>query len=623
LVVAARTKRLGRFVLSGVLISRTLSRSHPVRHLFALLLAVPVSAQTVSYSISVPSPATRLFHVEAEFPARGKDTLYVSLPAWSPGSYDIQNYARYVRHFGAKNVGGQALFWDRFDKDTWRVATRKSERVTVEFDYYADTIDLSLARLVEDFGQFLGTNLFLYEEGLLQRPAEVRFRLPAGWQVTTALKGQGAGPYTAADYHDLADAQTFVGKYSLDSLQVDGKWIRIAVWPTDAYTPAVARNMRTDLEKIAKTQNAIMGGPPYDHYTVFFNVIREPINFGGGLEHSAAQFDIMPQGAFADPAGRFGDFMVPLMSHEYFHLWNVKRIRPAELWPYDYHAEQYTPLLWWSEGVTDYYADLANLRSGLWTSEQFLNSAASNMQQVELAPEPWSQEDGSVATWIDEVFVNSSQLYYPKGSLTGMLLDVSVRDATDNRRSLDDVTRELYTRFSRKGKGFTTADLLGLLREFGTPDVESFYQRYINGREPLPYETVFAKAGFAVGRQTTSTPFLGVNAQPDQTGKMVVQGVVAGSSAEAAGLQVGDVLLKVGEVETRADDDWAVKFRQQYRGQAGAPLTLNVERGGTTVTLNTQVRERTATTFTMTQASAPSPKQAKIWRGLATGSTGG
>jgi len=597
-----------------------------VRPFVLLLLAVgPLVAQTptpVKYHVSVLSPATRLFHVSAEFPTRGGDTLFVALPAWSPGNYEIQNYARYVRHFGAKGAAGQPLFWDRFDKETWHVGAPRGERVTVEFDYLADTIDLSLPRIVGEFGQFLGTNLFLYEVGQLGRPAEVRFTLPPGWQVTTPLKGTGRGPYTAPTYHELADAETFVGKYSLDSLSVDGKWVRIAVWPADAYTPAVARTMRADVDTIAHTENALFGGPPYDTYTIFFNVIREPIGFAGGLEHAASQFDIMPAGAFADAAGALGDFMVPLMSHEYFHLFNVKRIRPAELWPYDYHAEQYTPLLWWSEGVTDYYADLTNIRSGLWSAERFLRNTAQDMQQVESTPEPWSEEDGSIATWINEVFVNSSQLYYPKGALTGLLLDISLRDATDNRRSLDDVMRALYTRFYQRQRGFRTADLLALLREFGMPDVATFYQRYINGREPLPYDVVLLKAGIAVERETTGNPFLGVNALPNEQGKLVVQSVVPGSAAEAAGVAAGDVLVKVGEVETRPDEDWGAKFRQRYRGQAGAALAIAVERAGQSLTLNTGVRERTVVSFRLTALPAPTPKQAGIWHGLTSGSTG-
>ncbi len=596
-----------------------------MRYVFWLFVALPLSAQSVApvlYEVSVPAPGARLFHVRADFPARGKDTLYVALPAWSPGNYEIQNYARYLRHFGAQSAAGQPLFWDRLDKDTWRVPTGKSDRVRVEFDYLADTIDLSMARLVAGFGHFLGTNLFLYERGQLQRPAEVRFALPAGWQVTMALPGSGSGPYTAANYHELADAEAFLGSFSLDSLAVDGKWIRMAVWPADAYTAGVRRNMRADLEKIAKTENALFAGPPYERYTVFFNVIREPISFGGGLEHSASQFDIMPQGAFADAAGTFGDFMVPLMAHEYFHLFNVKRIRPAEMWPYDYRAEQYTPLLWWSEGVTDYYADLTNVRSGLWTQDQFLRNAEKDIQQVESVPEPWSEEDGSLATWINEVFVNSSQLYYPKGAMTGMLLDIAMRDATDNRHGLDDVMRALYTRFYQRQKGFTTADLLALLKEFGMPDVDAFHARYILGRDSLPYETVFPKAGIAVARRRISNPFLGVNAQPGDQAQLVVQSVVSGSAADVAGLVPGDVLLKVGDVETRVGADWGVAFREHYRGQAGAPLAISVTRGGRPLTLSTQVREQTVVSVTLAPEPSPSAKQGRIWRGLTTGSTG-
>jgi len=583
------------------------------------LLTSPLSAQAVRYTVSVPAPATRLFHVAAEFPAAGRDTLLLSLPAWSPGSYEIQNYARYVRGFAAKNAAGQPLFWDRYDKDTWRVPTGGSARVTVELDFLADTIDLSLSRIREDFAVFLGTNLFLYEEGRLERPAEVQFVVPDGWQVTTALRGAAAGRYTAPDYHELADAVTFLGRYSVDSVQVDAKWIRVAVWPGDAYTAAVSRNLRSSVARLAAAQNRLMGGPPYDVYTVFFAVIREPINFGGGLEHSYSHFNIMPQEAFADAAGSLGDFMNPLISHEFFHLWNVKRIRPAELWPYDYDEEQYTPLLWWSEGVTDYYADLSNWRAGIWSEREFLGSVTGNIRQVESAPEPWSAEDGSVATWIREVFVNSSQLYYPKGSVLGLLLDVSIRDATDNAKSLDDVMRALYTRFYRQNRGFTTADLLALLREHGMPDVQGFYRRYIDGREPLPYDQVLPKAAIQVARDSTTTPFLGVNSEPGADGTWQVMGVTAGSAAAAAGLERGDELVQVGEVRVATQQDWASAFRMRYRGKAGEPLAIVVRRGGQTVTLNTTVRERTVTFYRLAPAESPTPKQERIWRGIAGG----
>ena len=584
----------------------------------ALLASVSAHGQAVRYEVSLTA-AGRQFHVSAEFPVAGKDTLFVSLPAWSPGSYEIQNYARYVFGFTAKNSAGQALRWDRGDKDTWRIVTSGADRVIAEFNFAADTIDLSIARSVENFAQFLGTNLFLFEEGQLGRPAEVRFRLPTGWQIATALKGPANGVYRAADYHELADAMTFLGRFSLDSLQADGKWIRIAVWPATDYTPTVARNIRNGIAKMAPVQNRIMGEAPYDVYTVFYNVIHEPINFGGGLEHSYSQYDILPALAFADPSGTLGDFMYPLLSHEFFHLWNVKRLRPAEMWPYDYREEQYTPLLWWSEGVTDYYADITNLRSGLWSTEQFLENSRSNIDQIEQIPEPWSAEDGSEATWIHEVHVNSSQLYYPKGSLLGFLLDISIRDATDNARNLDEVIRGLYTKYYRQNKGFTTADLLRELRAAGMPEVDAFYSRYVDGRDSLPYEAVLAKAGLVFSRQVVTVPFVGVSSGATPSGEMLVQQITPGSAADRAGVEPGDILVSVGDLKVSTDQDWGAAFRTRYRGKAGQPLTITVKRGGREMILNTTVGERTNSRVSLSRAPNPTARQAKIWQGIATG----
>lgn len=579
-----------------------------------LLLLPPAGAQAVRYEVSIASAAGHLFHVKADFPTTGLDTLLVSLPAWSPGNYEIQNYARFVRHFAIRDASGKALFWDRLDKDTWRAATGKSASLTVEFDYDADTVDLSQARLLPDFGQFLGTNLFLYQVGHLDRPAEVRFALPSGWDVMTALARSGDA-YKAADYHELADAQTFVGRFSRDSVAVDGKWIRIGFWPSADYTPEAAKNLRDGIARQAATQNKLMGGAPYDVYTIFFNIIHEPIQFGGGLEHAASQYDILPTDMFVDASGTFGPFVRPLTAHEFFHLWNVKRIRPAEMWPYDYRAEQYTPLLWWSEGVTDYYGDLTDLRAGLFSDDQWLASAQSNVDQVEQIPEPWSEEDGSIATWINEVYDNSSQMYYPKGSLTGLLLDISIRNATDNRHSLDEVMRNLYTRFYRQGKGFRTADLLALLTEAGMPDVAGFYQRYINGRDPFPYEQILPLAGIAVKRTSTTSIFLGVSFGGAAN---VLGGVVDGGPAQTAGLQAGDTIVSVGDIAVAPDKDWGPAFRSRYAGQAG-PIPVVIRRDGKQLTLNVTPGQRTTAGVQLSRAANPGPKAARIWQGIATG----
>lgn len=579
-----------------------------------LWLVPPAGAQAVRYEVSIASATGHLFHVKTDFPTSGIDTLFVSLPAWSPGNYEIQNYARYVRHFAVHDPSGKALFWDRLDKDTWRVGTANSAALTIEFDYYADSIDLSQARLLSDFGQFLGTNLFLYQVGHLERPAEVRFALPAGWDVMTALSRSGDG-YKAADYHELADAETFVGHFTRDSISVDGKWIRIGFWPSADYTPAAAKNLRDGIGRQAATQNKLMGGAPYDVYTVFFNIIHEPIQYGGGLEHAASQYDILPTEMYADASGTLGSFMRPLTAHEFFHLWNVKRIRPAEMWPYDYRAEQYTPLLWWSEGVTDYYGDLTDLRSGLWNDEEWLGNTQSNVDQVEQIPEPWSEEDGSLATWINEPYDNSSQMYYPKGSLTGLLLDISIRNATDNKHSLDEVSRNLYTRFYKLGKGFRTADLLALLTEAGMPDVNGFYQHYINGRDPLPYEQILPLAGIAAQRTSTTALFLGVSFSGVAN---VLGGVVDGGPAQLAGLQAGDTIVSVGDITVSPDKDWGPTFRSRYAGKSG-PVPVVVRRDGRLTTLNVTPGQRTVTGAKLSRMAHPDAKAARIWQGIAAG----
>ena len=578
-----------------------------------------LQAQGISYRVTVGGAEERTFHVRAEFPVpEGRDTFLVSLPAWSPGSYETMNYARYVHGFSAATPDGRALFADKAAPDTWRIATGGAARVVVEFQTDPDSVALELSRIEPDFAFFNGTNLFPYPEGAgFDFAADVRLDVPAGWRIATGLSSAGEpGHYRAASYHDLVDSPVFLGRFAFDSVAVDGHEVRFALYPDSALTPAVWDSVADALRRIAATQNRIMGGPPYDAYTVLVYAPPADLEWAGGLEHRNSQFDIIAQGFFARDGrrGLLGEFTRPLLSHEFFHLWNVKRIRPAAMWPYDYARAQVTPLLWWSEGVTDYYGDVTLARSGLWTVEQFVASMDANVQQVEDAAEIVAVEDASVDTWIHPTWVDEAQYYYPKGSLLGLMLDIRIREATGHRQSLDDVLRTLLTDFWQRGRGFTTGDLLAVIR-VAYPGVDEFYRRYIRGREPLPYDSVLPRGGIAVERREERIPSVGVVAEKPQAGGVLVSEVTPGSLADAAGLLPGDVLLRVGDVTT-ADPVWSLIFRTRYAAAEGRAIQIVYRRGGREVVRSGTVRVRLARTV----ALRPDPRASAAARAILEGS---
>jgi len=578
-----------------------------------------LQAQGISYRVTVGGTGDRAFHVSAELPVpAGRDTFLVSLPAWTPGSYEIMNFARYVHGFAASTADGHPLFWDKLDQDTWRIATAGARQVVVTFQTNPDSLALELCRIGPDFAFLNGAALFPYPEGAgFDFPSDVEFDVPAGWRIATGLAPGGRpGRYRAASYHDLVDSPTFLGHFALDSVTVDGKTVRLAIWPDTALTPAVWDSIGESLRRIAATEDRMMGGPPYDDYTVFVYAPPEELPWAGGLEHRNSQFDIIPLGLLAPDRRRgiLGEFTRPLLAHEFFHLWNVKRIRPAAMWPYDYAREQVTPLLWWSEGVTDYYGDVTLARSGLWSPAAFVASANSNAQRVESEPEIVSAEDASVDTWIHPTWVDEAQYYYPKGSLLGLMLDIQIRAATANAHSLDDVMRALLTDFWRRQKGFTTSDLLDLVRPW-YPGVDDFYRRYIQGREPLPYQTVLPLGGIAVAVQEARTPLVGVEIERPVEGGVLVAGVASGSLAESVGLLPGDVLLRIGDVPTMGLS-WPALFRARYAKAAGQAIQVVFRRDGLEITRTGTIQVRTSRAVTLRPDPGAAPAARAIFAGI-------
>ncbi|MBI4542565.1 MAG: M61 family metallopeptidase [Gemmatimonadetes bacterium] len=587
-----------------------------------LLVALPsaAGAQEARYRVDVRNPAEDVFRVRAEFSVPpGRDSFLVSLPAWTTGSYRIENYARHVHGFSARTPDGRNLFWEKVDKDTWRIATGGARQVVVELLTNPDSFDLAMSQISPDFAFFNGTNLFLYPEGTdYAFSAEVTVEVPEGWRIATGLPQAGApGRYRAANYHDLVDAPFFLGRLASDSVEVDGRTIRFAIYPDSALTPAVWDSVSDAIRRIATVQNRIFGGPPYDAYTVLFFAPFTDMQWGGGLEHHNSQFDAIAGPFFAPDrrTGRLGDFVRPLLSHEFFHLWNVKRIRPAELWPYDYSREQYTPLLWWSEGVTDYFGDVTLARAGMWSVERFLGSMNGNVQQVEVAAEIVSVEDASINTWIHPTFVNESQYYYPKGALLGLMLDIQIRDATGNQHNLDEIIRGLYTSYHLRGRGFTTQDLLGLIRPWFR-GVDDFYARYINGREPLPYEAVLPRGGIAVQRREIKTAIVGVQTSSAREGGVVIDAVTPGSLAASVGLEPGDVLLRMGDVVATNPQRWGAMYRARYQNSEGQPIDVVLRRDGREMTRRGTVRVHTSRAYQISRDPAAAPAAAAILAGI-------
>lgn len=576
------------------------------------MVSAPISG--IGYHITIDSAdaSQRRIRVSMTFTAGSGQPVLLALPAWTPGSYELAYWAKYVSAFSAQS-GGKPLTWDKADYQTWRLRPNGPGPITVSFDYRNDSLDNSNSWSQPDFSLLNGANLFPYPVG---RPFDfastLEVRVPASWRIATGMTQTGRDTYAAPNYHDLVDMPIVAGRFDFDSTRVGDGWLRFASYPASVESAVRRASTLGDLAKVIGVESTVFGETPWRTYTVM-QIADSAFSAIVGLEHQNSHVDLTSVFAIGQP------ILTSVYAHEIFHAWNVKRLRPAEMWPYEYAHEQPTRWLWESEGVTDYYADLALVRAGVTDSTAFFATTAGKIGEIN-ALAPFGLEDASLSAWIHPTD-GTADAYYPKGSLAGLMLDILIRDASNNAQSLDDVLRGLYRDVYKAGKGYTGEQWWKAVQSAaGGKTFSDFEMRYIDGREPYPWATVLPLAGLQLLQDSTRYPVLGVTMGADGGGARVTA-VTPGSTADQAGVRPGDDLLSVGDIPGDASS-LSQHLRAKYGNAQNVIVPITILREGKQTHLAAPLQFTWRVQLRIAPLPGASAKAVKIRAGILHGTTG-
>jgi len=530
-------------------------------HILFLLICASVTlvAQEVTprYTLSMPEPWTHLFHVEIVYdglPA-SEQSLELIMPVWRTGRYVLFDFAGDVQEFAATNGGGGPLTFAKTDKSTWKIDTRGASTVKVSYKVYADEFDMRTKGLNDQYAFVDGIAVFMYAEKYRRQSLALEVLPYGSWHVTTGLEAVDgtSSRFTAPDYDRLADSPMFIGNQKDHQFTAGGKAHVLSVLGDGRYDPEV---LIGDITAIVEAAKEFWGDLPYDRYVFMLHLWSEG---GGGTEHINSTIIQMRTFSFSSPWGRDG--FQGVVSHEFFHTWNVKQIRPHGISPYDYTRENYAREYWIAEGTTSYYTPVILRKAGLRSSERALAMLGRAIKsdrdrpghQIQSLSE--SSYDAWIKFWRDHPQAYNAQTsYYEKGSIVSLMLDLTIRHHSQNRSSLDDVMRALYKRFPWDGNGYTVDDFQKLCEEYGGISLGEFFAKYVHGTDPLPWEEVLAYAGLEVTpEKSKSGPWLGVMSR-ERNGRSLITGVIAGSPAYDGGLNVNDELLALNGYRVGSTD---------------------------------------------------------------------
>ena len=558
---------------------------------------IPARGVEVAYTVTVKNPASHLYDIEMSIKGIRETSVSVSMPAWSPGMYRIENYARNLQDFRASNMRNQSLKWEQTDKQTWRIVKQPADDVEIQYQVFS-------TQLTDQMADIAPPATFMYVVGQKHVPYTVKYNAPGGWKVYTGLEKKG-DRYFATDYDIFIDAPAFIGEFKVLEFETGGARHYLVFSKRDISMSAP--QVTSDIQEIVEAGMKIFGKLPYKEYLFLFKVQPQATN---SVEHLNSTHITVGENDFVTQAN-YRQFLATV-AHEFFHLWNVKRIRPAVLGPFDYTHEVHTRLLWMLEGITSYYGDLLLTRSGIDTSEEYLSRMAVVINSLEHAPgrHLMSSEEASWNAWLrSDNAENNTVSYYTKGELIGLLLDLEIRSRTKNQKSLDDVMRYLMATYANKGVGFPEDGFLRAVETVAGSDFHELYEALVQSRRDLDYNRYLKQAGLVAQVQLQpGSIYVGLEFEPGEGSFPRVRRVVPNSPAERAKVDSGDLLVSMNDERLTFEN-----FRSRLHSHSiGETVKLTVLRGPRMLDLKIVPVEFQEERWQLNEISRPTPEQLEL-----------
>ncbi len=586
---------------------------------FFLWLPAALSGQDYRYTLTWDQPGQHTYQVALSTTTQTDTATWFELPVWRPGRYIQQDYAAGVWGFAAKDDRGKALAVVREEGSRWRVKHGKTSQVNVSYQYYADNADAGSSLLTFDQAYFNPVNLFVYVPGRMKAKVYLSVpSAPASWKAATALKRTSqAFDFEAATWHEFADSPTVLAE-KIKTLYFDIDSARIVIHLQGDYLgdEKTDKALLNGVRAITREQAALFGGLPFKTYHHIYRLL--PYDLRHAVEHSYSASYAMPSRVTQSASAITSMFNIT--SHEFFHVWNVKRIRPAALLPYDYSRRQHTVLHWFTEGVTDYYASLTVYRAGLTDKKSLLRNFEGDIQSVlnNTASGFTSPEASSMMSWLAISPYKTSFLdisFYTLGACAGLHLDLALRESTKGEVSLDAVMRYLNQTYGDTGRGVPENGIQLACEALTGKSWEAFFATYIAGVAQPDWEQVFGPFGITYSAAPSATPGgKGIGASRFESYPQGVYLVALDPNGDLAraGLSSGDVITQVdGKAAANFDLDAYVNGLKE-----GAKVTLGINRNGSNLEISFKYTGATAPVkVTLTESAKIRPDEAALQKG--------